>query len=70
MFSQILPYAEAVVGAAFVVLAILIFLPMKRFFAARPPAKQGSLAIGTEMTVVAWIALLLIGFMLLGAAVQ
>lgn len=68
MFSQILPYAEAVVGGAFVVLAILAFLPMKRFFARRPPARAGSLSITTEMTVVGWIALLLLGCMLLVAS--
>jgi len=70
MFSQILPYAEAVVGAIFVVLAILMFLPMTRFFARRPPAQVGGLSIGTEMAVVGWIALLLLGLMLIVASVR
>lgn len=70
MFASLLPYAEAIVGAGLVALAFLSFLPMKRYFSSRPLAPAGGTSVRTELTVVSWIAMLLIGIMLLYASVQ
>jgi hypothetical protein len=70
MFYELLPYAEALVGAGCVVLAIAVFLPMKRHFSAQPVPKGGSTSITTELTVIGWIALLLVGVMLVITSVM